>query len=718
MIRKSIYTTALLLLSLAFVQAQYADIPMMRRLFHENIDKAQKQILSSDGKADELWAGTKFPDVNLKLSRLVTTDVDRIQDKIEKDPSFDNTVKMKFLRGLGELVERFYGGVKARYIQPIQFESALDAFNDAMRAELNGQSILPIIQEHELEVGNLLMENFAFSKNSGLKLGREQLVLKQIQRQPDRLLPILIQYPDISFADSAVAAIAYRDPEIVYTYAKASNGLARRIGMNKDSLVQIITKLSKMKTGRQYFPFLDELYKGAITMDEIDKSLDDEVLYYKLLVKTQIDYSDRMRQLDTPMVSKTLTGRLKTKAVELFVNEINRLHDKPDAERFKVLAPLSASELYYLPVMGEEEIYTSSYLGVYKRIWEKMKEPKADTLLMDVRFDHFKKFIKMAAGYNTLDDFLKRMDKANAEILMRAFVNGLDRAADLEDAVDVADSYASIRDKELNRLILDQVQENLAEAKTFTGKRIYNILNTLFLSMDSTKKVDVYAELGIPPVYIMANKSLQDTSGRIVMQQFFYGDKDGKTVFNSFLRHFGGGSWKITQTPQWVSVSSTKGTPVTIYANKPLDEEENLDAKAQTALADYLSENNLNPTVVIHRGHSYYTSSTLKQLVPSAKVVFLGSCGGFHSLDDVLKTCPTAHIIASKQVGSGLINQPLLDGMAETLREGKDLNWPQFWAQMAVKFAKNELFDDYVPPHRNLGAIFIMAYKKAQEKEM
>src|SRR5689334_21548571 len=124
--------------------------------------------------------------------------------------------------------------------------------------------------------------------------------------------------------------------------------------------------------------------------------------------------------------------------------------------------------------MGEEEIYTSSYLGVYKRIWEKMKEPKADTLLMDVRFDHFKKFLKMAAGYNTLDDFLKRMDKANAEILMRAFVNGLDRAADLEDAVDVADSYASIRDKELNRLILDQVQENLAEAKTFTGKRIYN----------------------------------------------------------------------------------------------------------------------------------------------------------------------------------------------------------------------------------------------------
>jgi hypothetical protein len=553
-----------------------------------------------------------------------------------------------------------------------------------------------------------------FQKNVGLKDSREAIILKTIQRQPTRLLPVLIENPDVSFADSAVTAIAYRDPEVIYTYSKASNGFARRIARNQDSLVKIITQLGKLKTGRQYFPFLDELYKGKTTMEEIDKSLDDELKYYKLLVKTQISYADRMRQLDTPMVMKTLTNRLKTKAVELFINEINRLHDKPDAERFKVLAPLTPAEMYYLPVLGEEEIYTSSYIGVYKRIFEKMKTPKSDTLLMEVRFDHFKKFIKVAAAYNTLDDFLKRMDQNNAEILMRAFVNGLDRNGDLEDAVDVADSYASIRDKKLHQLILDQVQENLSESKTYSGKRVYNILNTLFLSMDSANHVDVYAKLGIPPVYIMPNKSLRDTAGRIIMQQFFYGDKDGKTEFAAFMQHFNGDGWKITQTPQWVAATATKGSKVVIYANKPLDEEENLDAKAQSALSDYLADKDLEPTVVIHRGHSYYTSSTIGQLAPSAKVVFLGSCGGFNSLDSVLKICPTAHIIASKQVGSGSINRPLLDGIAETLRQGKDLNWPVFWAQMAKTFKKNDLFDDYVPPHRNLGAIFIMAYKKAQ----
>jgi hypothetical protein len=38
------------------------------------------------------------------------------------------------------------------------------------------------------------------------------------------------------------------------------------------------------------------------------------------------------------------------------------------------------------------------------------------------------------------------------------------------------------------------------------------------------------------------------------------------------------------------------------------------------------------------------------------------------------------------------------------------------WIKLSKKFGNNELFDDYVPPHKNLGALFIMAYKKLQEK--
>jgi hypothetical protein len=157
--------------------------------------------------------------------------------------------------------------------------------------------------------------------------------------------------------------------------------------------------------------------------------------------------------------------------------------------------------------------------------------------------------------------------------------------------------------------------------------------------------------------------------------------------------------------------------PVVIYANKPLDESKSLDAKAQSDLNDYLFDKDISPTIVIHRGHSYWLPSTIDQLAPSAKVVLLGSCGAYQNLDKILKICPSAQIVASKQTGSGLVNGPMISLILESVRQGKDLNWPQLWASLSKTLAKNELFDDYVPPHKNLGALFIMAYKKLQEKK-
>jgi hypothetical protein len=49
-----------------------------------------------------------------------------------------------------------------------------------------------------------------------------------------------------------------------------------------------------------------------------------------------------------------------------------------------------------------------------------------------------------------------------------------------------------------------------------------------------------------------------------------------------------------------------KGKKVWIYANLPLNSDKNLDDTAQAHLTNYLNRNDLNPSVVIHRGHSYW----------------------------------------------------------------------------------------------------------------
>ena len=235
--------------------------------------------------------------------------------------------------------------------------------------------------------------------------------------------------------------------------------------------------------------------------------------------------------------------------------------------------------------------------------------------------------------------------------------------------------------------------------------------------MDVNNNVDISQTLGINPVFKMPIALLKDSSHRIIIQQFFYGDKDGNNVFNAFLANFRNANWKIINKPEWVEVKSAKGTDVTIYANKPLDELKDLDAQAQAHLGEYLNSLSLKPTVVIHRGHSYFVKSTINQLPSSAKVVLLGSCGGYQSLNDVLNKTTQAQIISSKQVGTGLINQSLINKITDELRNDRDLNWPQLWKGFEAQFKgdSKEKFDDYIPPHKNLGAIFIMAYEKANE---
>lgn len=713
----------LFLLSFSFaagLSAQPAPVvPLIRKVFHDNIDKNQKDIDLLDKKEDKAFNADSDQEVNLQIGYTLYNKVDDMQDDIELNKLLDANEKIRFLRGLNEVLNSFVSGYKLRELKADQLPLLVNAFDDAMNLELKKETIAPVIKDLEPEVGSIILKAFPFQKNVGLAESKEIVLLKTCNKYPDKILSILRTNPNVSFADSLLKIVAHTHQEDIYTYAQSANTpLGRRIQKIDDTLIRNISRLANINEGRLYFPFLDNLNKGKITMEEINQAKDDVYKYYRLLVNTKIDYAERLRQRDTPMAMKALTGMLYQKAVGEFINEINGLHDEPDNIRMKKVEPLNAQELYYLCVMGENEIYTSSYLKVYERIFQRMKNANSDTLLMTVNFDRFKKFIKMAANYNTLDNFLKRMDKDNAEILMRAFAGGLERTNNLEDAVDVADSYASISDGKLRKLILDQVELNISKQRKEANKRglaIYDLLNTIFLSLDSSSKIDISAKFGIPPIYTVNNNTLRNPDGKIIIQQFFYGDKDGLTVFNFFKAAYNNAGWKIVNKKDWIEVSSARGVPITIYANKPLDEKEGLDEKAQENLDAYLEDNNLSPAIVIHRGHSYYVSSTIKQIMPTSKVVLLGSCGGYQNVNSVLNISPYAHIIASKQVGSGTVNGPMIMSITETLRQGKDLNWPQMWKNLGKRLKDNNLFEDYVPPYKNLGALFIMAYNKVME---
>jgi hypothetical protein len=707
------------------------NIPISRRIFHDRIRDEQKRADKADGRQDGIIKVSINPDINLQVTDALIRKTNVLRNDIEIDNNLPtNNDKVRYLRYVEDLLKDFIFGWKKHTFNPSLAPQLVENFQEIFEANIKGENMTSLIEKVPYEVG--MINASIFVENPGYQESKIILFKKFCTLNPDKILQNLAPYVNEPFADSLVIVAFNNSPSQLYSYAQSANSpqgkLIRKID---DPRIKTVVQLSTQNRALFYFPFLDDLISGKKTMAEISKVAGtsdenyDSVGYYRLLVKTEIKYYSRLVQGDTPVAmlgANGLVDMLKAKALQHFITSINELHENPNpAVRFKALQPLSAQELYYMMVLGENDIYTSSYKYSFDRMIEKMgTPPHGDSLLVSLNFDRFKKFIKMAAQYNKLSEFLKTMPPENSAKLMQAFVAKLETTPTLEDAVDVADSYGSITSPELQKSMLQNVEWNeqrCIKEDNERGRKIYSLLKTIFLSADPKNGVDLSKEIGIPPVYTVDYNYLADDSGRIIEQVFFYGDKDGKASYASYLTSFPHNDWSITQKKEWTEIRSTRGKPIIIYANLPLDNESDKDAKAQEDLIDYLDAKALKPTIVIHRGHSYHLPYTIKQLPESAKIIMLGSCGGYQNLDSILTYAPEAHIISTKQTGAMNVNKPIIDALDNTLREGKNIDWRQMWNGLQAQFSKaptevRETFEDYIPPHKNLGALFIKAYKK------
>ena len=701
-----------------------------RQLWHDRIDNEQKEIAASDGMADRQFNASADPEVNFLLTQTLLKRINILQYLLETDKLLDHRLKVNYLSGLENVLKYFRQNWRLtgdQKVNPVHLPVIVQAYETCMELDRNNQSIQPVVDQLSYDAGMVIVNASIFNKNPGYTSARNNLVLKYCILHPEKTFYTLNLYPEMSFSDSLIRTIAKKYPKQLYDYSQAGNKLGALIrNISGDPFIQTVVRMSKSRDGQQYFCFLDNIMNGKLSFEEVEAAKTDSLLYYKLLVKTRMDYAGRLLNKDTAFEFETLNQRLERKAKENFVNIINGLHDERNHDiRFRSIQPLSAEELYYLAVSSDGAIYTSSFVkGVYPLMMRKVNN-KGDSLLLALHFDRYRKFIKMCAGFNTLDDFLSTFpvrknpdSESDAEILMKAFVGRLEVGNGTEDGVDVADSYASIAEslKPLAAQMLRNIQSNYDRNEAAGNKRgmaIYNILNKLFLSADTTQKVDLTKELGIPPVYEVPFNALANDSGRVILQLFIYGDRDGMGVFPGLVSMFSNANWKIDgSSKQWVAIHSAKGKPVSLYMNRPLPEETNEDAEAQKALCAYLEKNHITPTVTINRGHSYNAPYTIEQMSVASKIVFMGSCGGYRMIHDILEKAPDAHIIGTKQIADAPVNNPFLRLIMEKLRNGANIEWIPFWIELG-KMATDPIFADYVPPHKNLGALFIKAYKRA-----
>jgi hypothetical protein len=719
--------------TVAVAASDTIQIPVYRQYFHDKISNEQNLIDQLDSQKDSFITAGANEEINLQLTHALFGKINELEEWIEENDKIEkNNDKVKLLTNIEGALRLFREGVAQNNISLLDLPHVATVLENIIHQY--PASVVPFVENENAEVAQIIA--FAFQDNVGFTEAKNKAYFKYSINHPDKILFSIKPYVNEYFADSLIYLACKYYPSDAFSNAQSINSPAGQlIQSSKYPLVKLIAELSKTENALMYFPFLDDLASGKKNIEDIKKFIEngesayDSVGYYKLLVNTEIEYYKRLTAPvpDTPIAlfgANGLRQTLKDKAIRHFINPINNLHEEENLSiRFRALDSLRAIDLYYMMVMGENDIYTSSYKHSFNRFIQKLgAKGKTDSLLMKVNFDYFKKFIKMAANFNKLDTFLKKMPMQSSESLMRAFVANLNQSDNLEDAMDVADSYSSISNLELQKRILNYVVENekinIYDNNT-RGILVYNLLKNIFLSGDTSKHIDLTNIAGIPSIYEMEKKTLQNDSGVVVEQVFFYGDKDGKTYFTPFLNSFSTKEWQITKKDEWVEIKSLKGK-VWIFANLPLESDDNLDDSAQVHLNRYLESLSLSPSIVIHRGHSYWLPGTINRMSGNAKIVIIGSCGGYKNLNKILEISPDAHIISTKEIGAGDINAPILNYLNQALINGNNITWRAMWKNLTNSFSKQnkgllESWENYIPPYRNLGTIFIKAYHKKMQ---
>lgn len=682
----------------------WEPIPINRQLSHDKIDRLQKSADQADGSLDGSITVKNEADTKL-LNEWMFKRADQLQVVMENLP-LDHWRKVKYLLYLEENMKELNRDLSARNANGTYYKNLIQHFEAIFKLQEENQNLVEYINQN---FNRALYGSMHMFKDD--KPAISVVYKNMVKLYPDEMMKKFYEFSDQEAAEDLMAAIAPNKPNLILTYATSTSVERGAVRRSKDPLVKKIVEIAdQAKTPLRAITFLDELNSGTMSIAQVNAFTEDNALYYKNLVLK--------RNTPSPLTKKVLDRETKLMALE-YVRIMNELHDAQDPVRFKCIEPLNAREMYFLMVLCSDEIYTSTFVGTFNRMLTKMAPTKGDVFLQELGMDKFRTFIRMSAGYNKLSQFLETIEEPNRNVLMASFVHNLDqnKETDVEDAVDVADAFGSITDEKLLLYLLDEIKKDYERTYQSDNKRgliVYFLLHTLCTSILNPEgsSAELQSQLKVPPISFVPNQNILDANGVVYQQVFFYGDEDGKSSYASFMSNYKPTEWKIEKFENWVTLSSIVGKPTVMYANLPLDEPK--DEEAQKLLVKHLEDKGIKPTVIIHRGHSYHLPTTLKYLSADDKIIILGSCGGYHNLSTILTTSEDAHIISSKQTGTMFVTDPIINAVNKRILEGKDVNWIEIWSELGLMMktpALQDKFNDYVPPHKNMGALFLKAFK-------
>ena len=678
--------TALVFIALAFnirASAQKKDVLAKR------CDLEQQRIDLLDGK-DDTSAGYASRAQFDRARQIYFNRIDQIQAALEKN-SFPQKEYEPFylqlissLQGVNAGTVRFLGYYDQYYTTILELARNQGAQKDKELLKNNLFVALEVIPY--------------FVKRASAA----EVLLFAAAKRPYDVLTKHADYQREKWVLEVLETVAKNDPNAIKQFIGTLHPVNNILISSKDSVVQMLYDIYRAY-GRSSSSYtnIHLVYHGELTVAQSESLARDEDAWFTRLCS--------LRRNPNILGSYSVDAELNHHSIQV-IRKINLLHDEKNEKiRFKLAENLSAEELYNLMVYSRDEIFTSTFLGLFKRMMQRRSDSSMYVFFSKMGFNRFRTFVQTCAGYNTLQIVLNTMSAAEQEQFINEIVKHLDlTGGNLGPAVEVADIFGSLSDSLIREKMIARIHKDLRRcylADNRYGMKIYGLLYKL-AGKNPVLVTGISVKYKVPEL-TRVEADLMFPDGKNVQQHIFYDDEDGNAAFKSFKAKFSSDKYyKLFETEDYLKIESVEGKKIILYMNKPSAE------KGLANLMALFEKEKRYPDIVVHRGHSYHLQTTIEVLTSNTKVAVLGSCGGYQNISRVLENASDAQIVSSKQIGTWTVNNELLKDMCEMMRTGTgEIVWSTLWAGMEERMKNNDKWKDYIPPNRNLGVKFVKAFQ-------
>ena len=678
------------------------------------------QTVSFTANAQDRYAYSKARIIKTLKTRYIdkayAQDIDRFYST-----TCDSLIKKKVTidkKSIKDILIRLFdvcdNKINTKAVNSLRIPSLNQDFISTVKA-YNKTSVVNLYRNINITKSNMLQYVF-----EGLLLGDSIKTingLREMFRDPYFISSNIKSPQYTAYQDTLLYAMANGAPDLLLKKLADQDTFYTRIVANSRSTS--VKAISQMKMDEFYdraLPFSLAMYENRITKDSIKKlNLVPQDYYHAFVTEAIRLYTSTNPEIQY-FLKQPIADQNRRIANHYFIKAINDLHESPDNLRFVSINTLPVNELYFLLVAGRNELviggsdalYTSSFLYVFKKFLKEADKEGLDKFFDDIGYYGFDEFISNISDYALVDELVNNLNEEKVALLFGKYLASLpDKQLTDNDiilnAMTMAEVLYEIRHHERikNSLIteIDKIQKQPRLQRAFMYQRMYGGFKDILNDKDEYNSDMSYDVLQVQRLQKQDN---------MVQACFFYDDDDAASSFSSSTATYNVKLWDKKDLGNYIVFYSKAGNKMRVYMNKPNTKQGSDSSQNEMLLA--IAQEGFEVTSFIHRGHSYHLGQSLRKMTASGQFVFLGSCGGYSQVLKVFELNPDVNIIATRSVGSKLINDPLLLSINTELVNNRDINWNALWKEFDAKFQTKQtkdLFSAYIPPNKYIGVKFI-----------